>query len=178
MSRFGSRVATTALVAVLGLMIPVAAVADAPDGAGVAERAVSQDHWLFAGDGLIVLEGPPLAEGCVGQFGEYATTVASTPAGVTITTSTHIDDVWVYDDEGLDPLTWLFTRGCSAAPPGPLAHGQGRVSQTLVVDADGVVRADTSTLTAQVTTAEGERVHLNVVGAGMGAFPDRVNYGG
>jgi hypothetical protein len=165
------------LVAAMTLMIPAAGAAG-PDGSGVVGHRVSQDHWLFAGDGLIVLEGPPRAEGCAGQFGEYDVTVVDTPAGVTVMSSRHADQVWVYDDEGLDPLSWLFGRHCSASPPDPLASGEGVLTETLVIDADGVVRADSSTLTARVTTADGRRVHLNVVGASHGEFPDRINYGG
>ena len=45
------------------------------------------------------------------------------------------------------------------------------------VDADGNVHGN-QRFTGRVTTADGDRVHLSVVGAGFGEFPDKINYGG
>jgi hypothetical protein len=151
MSRFGSRAATTAVVAALALMIPMAAVADAPDTSGVVERTPSELHWLWAGDGLFVLEGPPIAQGCLGEgFEEYTEAVVTTPAGV-VTVSTD-------------------------SPPEPLAQGTGRVSANSRVDADGAEHIR-SRVTATVTTADGRSVHLDAHGE-AGVFPDVVHYGG
>ncbi len=76
-------------------------------------------------------------------FDEFTETDVNTPAGVVTGTSTHTDQVWVFDDEGFeDPLDWLLGRACPAviagqSAPEPLAHGEGRVSVNTRVDADG-----------------------------------------
>ena len=175
------------IVAIMGavaLFIPTVARADAPDQSGVVERTPYLSAWVFSGDGLIGLTGPPLEEGCFGEgFLEPAATVVNTPGGFTLTTVTHSDQVWVFDDEGFtNPLDWLFGLACPAVwagqpAPDPLAQGEGLISVNSRVDADGVEHGNT-VLTAMVTTADGLDVHLNVVGGGIGTTGDFINYGG
>lgn len=174
-----------ALLAAVLLLIPTAARADAPDQAGVVERTPFFSAWIFAGDGLIGLTGPSLEQGCLGQgFLEPLATVVTTPNGATLTTLTHSDQVWVFDDEGFsDPLEWLFGWACPAVwsgqpAPEPLAQGEGLISVNLRTDSDGV-EDGTVTVAAKVTTTDGEDVHLNVVGTNVdGSEEDFINYGG
>ena len=174
----------TSLVAGLVLVFPVSAIADAPDESGVVERAPELSAWIFwDGDGLIVLTGPPLTEGCVGEGFEFpiATTV-NAPSGNTATSFSHTDQVWVYDDEGAsDPLDWLFNHACGpvlAGEPGPelLADGEGRITVTYHTGTDGVLRGR-QRVTAKVTTVDGHDVHVNVHGS-LDELPDFINYGG
>lgn len=169
----------TILVAAAALMVPAAASATPPEQSGVVDRVVVSGilgHRVWAGDGLVVLEGPPLEDGCqLLGFGEYTETVVTTPAGVVTASSTHTDQVWVFDDEGFDDVFAWFGYACTELPA-PAAHGEGRVVLNTLVDADGVERTR-SRLTATVTTADGRRVHLTAHGED-GVFPDFVNYGG
>lgn len=192
LGRAWSRIAKTLLVAALVLSIPMAALADPPDRSGVVERAPELSAWVHWDGELIVLNGPPQdAATCLGLategfdyegFSKPSSTIVTTPSGSRLLSVTHTDHVWVYDDEDTDdPLEWLF-GGCAAmlagAPaPEPLAHGEGLVQVKSRIDADGVQHGPT-TITARVTTADGRNVHLNVVGAELGEFPDFINYGG
>jgi hypothetical protein len=139
--------------------------------------------WVISGDGLIVLTGPSLEQGCFGEgFLERIATVVSTPSGATLTTLTHSDQVWVFDDEGFtNPFDWLFGRACPAVwagqPPDPLAQGEGLVSVNSRLDADGVEHGNVR-VTAMVTTADGQDVHLNVHGTIGVIGGDFINYGG
>lgn len=175
------------IVATLGavlLLIPTAARADAPDQSGVVERTpYLSAAWIFSGDGLIVVTGPSLDQGCFGEgFLEPTARVVSTPSGLTLTNVTYSDHVWVFDDEGFaNPLDWLFGRACPAVwagqpAPDPLSQGEGLISVNSRVDADGVEHGNV-VLTAMVTTADGLDEHLNIVGGGIGER-DFVNYGG
>lgn len=176
MTRTWSRTASTmVLLAAMALMIPTAAVADPPDASGVVERAPELSGWVMWDGDLIVLTGPPPEEGCVGEGFQFPiATTANPPGGTSVTRYSHIDSVWVYDDEGTnDPFEWLFGGVCVALAAGepapePLAHGEGRVTL-----ANGNLR-----VTAQVTTADGHQGHLNAVGAELGEFPDFINYTG
>ena len=183
-SRGRSTVVTTCVAAALALTIPAAAIAGPPDQSGVVERAPVWSAPLFWDGELIVLVGPPLEQGCVDEGFHFPTaTTVATPGGDTITRYTDTDLVWVFDDEGVaDPIDWLIGRACAAVwagepAPEPLAHGEGRVIYNVRVDADGDVHGS-QRLTAQVTTADGGRTHLSAVGAGIGEFPDVINYGG
>lgn len=186
MSRTWSTAASRLLVlAAVVLMIPTAALATPPDQSGVVERAPELSAWVFwDGDGLIVLTGPPLEEGCFGEGFQFpiATTVQP-PSGATLTSYHHTDQVWVYDDEGTsDPIDWLFGRACAAVAAGdpapePLAHGEGRVSVNSRIDADGVEHGHLG-VTARVTSADGRRVHLRAFGELGGITTDFINYGG
>ena len=63
--------------ALLALLLPATAVATPPDDSGVVERTTTDEHWLWAGDGVFVLEGPPIEEGCFGEgFDELGRDVA------------------------------------------------------------------------------------------------------
>ena len=180
----GSRAALiVAMLVAVALLIPTAARADAPADSGVVERTPSLSAWVISGDGLIVLTGPPLVEGCFGEgFLTPIATVVNTPSGATLTKVTHSDQVWVFDDEGFtNPLDWLFGRACPAVwagqpAPDPLAQGEGLVSVNSHVDADGVEHGKV-VVTAKVTTADGRDVHLNSHG-GIGVIGDFINYGG
>jgi hypothetical protein len=179
-----SMVVTSCVAAALTLTIPAAATAGPPDQSGVVERMPAFSAPLFWDGELIVLVGPPLEQGCV-EWGFHfptATTVV-TPGGDTITRYTDIDTVWVFDDEDVaHPFDWLIGRACSAVwagkpVPEPLAHGEGRVIYNTRVDADGDLHGN-QRFTGQVTTADGRQAHLSAVGAGIGEFPDAINYGG
>lgn len=158
------------------LLVPSAAHADPPDQSGVVERAPEFSAFVFwDGDGLIVLTGPLLEEGCGGEGFQFPIATTVNPrGGATVTTFSHTDEVRVYDDGGTtDPLEWLFEQTCPAIVAGepgpePLASGEGRVN----------VANDNVRMTARVTTVDGRTVHLSVVGAGPGEFPDVINYGG
>ena len=180
----GSKVARiVAILMAVALLIPTAALADAPDHSGVVERTPYLSAWVASGDGLIVVTGPSLEQGCFGEgFLEPTATVVNTPGGFTLTTVTHSDHVWVFDDEGFaNPLDWLFGRACPAVwagqpAPDPLAHGEGLIRVNSRLDADGVEHGNT-VITAKVATADGRDVHLNTVG-GIGTIGDFINYGG
>jgi hypothetical protein len=167
----------------VALLIPTAARADAPDQSGVVEQTPYLSAWVISGDGLIVLTGPSLEQGCFGEgFLERIATVVSTPSGATLTTLTHSDQVWVFDGEGFaNPFDWLFGRACPAVwagqPPDPLAQGEGLVSVNSRLDADGVEHGNVR-VTAMVTTADGQDVHLNVHGTIGVIGGDFINYGG
>ena len=172
-----------AMVGALALLLPTASRADAPDESGVVERTPFLSAWVVSGDGLIVLTGPPLEQGCFGQgFLEPIATVVNTPTGAVLATVTHSDQVRVFDDEGFaNPLDWLFGRACAAVyagqpAPDPLAQGEGLVHVNSRVDADGVERGSVR-LRARVTPAGGEEVHLNTHGR-IGVVGDYINYGG
>jgi len=181
----GSRAALiVAMLVAVALLIPTAARADAPADSGVVERTPSLSAWVISGDGLIVLTGPPLVEGCFGEgFLTPIATVVNTPSGATLTKVTHSDQVWVFDDEGFtNPLDWLFGRACPAVwagqpAPDPLAQGEGLVRVNSRVDADGVEHGNVR-VTAMVTTADGEDVHLNTHGTVGVIGGDFINYGG
>lgn len=168
--------------ALLALLLPATAVATPPDDSGVVERTTTDEHWLWAGDGVFVLEGPPIEEGCFGEgFDDIPETVVHTPAGVTLISSTHRDDVWVFDDEGFDdPLEWLFGRACPALGTDdaaiPLATGEGLVSINGRFEPDGDARIR-GRLNAQVTTQDGRTVHVHAHGD-LDGLTDHVNYGG
>ena len=180
----GSRVARiVAILMAVAVLIPTAARADAPDESGVVERTPFLSAWVISGDGLIVLTGPPLVEGCFGEgFLTPIATVVNTTSGATLTKVTHSDQVWVFDDEGFtNPLDWLFGRACPAVwagqpAPDPLAQGEGLVRVNSRVDADGVEHGSV-VLTAKVTTADGRNVHLNSHGR-IGVIGSFINYGG
>lgn len=177
---------TARIVVIMGavaLFIPTVARANAPDQSGVVERTPYLSAWVASDDGLIVLTGPPLEEGCFGAgFLEPVATVVNTPSGATLTTVTHSDQVWVFDNEGfVNPFDWLFGRACPAvwageSAPDPLAQGEGLVRVSSRVDADGVEHGSNS-IVAMVTTADGRNVHLNVHGR-IGVIGDFINYGG
>ena len=173
-----------AIVGAVALFIPTAARADAPDQSGVVERTPYLSAWVISDDELIVLTGPPLEQGCFGQgFLEPAATVVNTPSGGTVTTLTHSDQVWVFDNEGfVNPFDWLFGSACAAVwagepAPDPLAQGEGLVRVSSRIDADGVERGRLG-VNATVTTADGKNVHLNVHGRIGLIGEDFINYGG
>lgn len=164
------------------LLIPAAARADAPDDSGVVTREPFFSAWVFSDDELIVLTGPPLAQGCFGQgFLSPIATVVTTPNGAVLTKVTHADLVHVFDNEGFaNPLDWLFGYACPAIQAGlpgpePLATGDGIVKVNSHVTADGDEIGNVG-VTAKVTTADGEEVHLNIVGGPIG--DDFINYRG
>lgn len=170
------------LLLAMALMIPTAALAGPPDESGAVEREPRLSAWLLSGDGVHVVTGPSLEEGCFGDgFQEPITTVVSPPAGLTLANVTHTDHVWVFDDEGIDDvLEWLFGRACPAVlagepAPVPLASGEGLVKVNSRVDDDGIEHGRVG-VTATLSTAAGERVHLNAHGEIGGA--DFVNFGG
>lgn len=184
MARRGAGFVATCAVAALAVGGSTAAIAEPPDSTGVVERAADWSAPLFWDGELVVLVGPPLEQGCLDQGWSHPTwSTVSARGGVTITHYTDVDRVWVFDDEGVaDPLDWLLGSACPAVwagetPPSPLAHGEGHVAVTMREDAEGVVHGNMRFM-GEVTTAGGERTHLNVVGAGFGQFPDRINYGG
>lgn len=188
MSRARSMTTTTMLLlATLALMIPTAALADPPAESGVVERAPRVSAWLIHGSGLFVVTGPPIAQGCLGfpdfpDLPEYPATIVTTPTGATLTTITHTQHVEVFDDQGFDNVfAWLGTV-CPAVlagepAPEPLAQGEGQVRVRSRVDADGVEHGRVI-VTARLTTADGEHVHLNTHGEIGMLFSDFVNYGG
>lgn len=176
-------VVATCAAAALALTIPAAGAAP-PDRSGVVERAPIWSPPLFWDGELIVLVGPPLEQGCLGEGFRFPTaTIVTTPGGDELTSYTDTDSVWVFDDEDVeDPLDWLIGRACAAvwsgAPaPEPLASGEGKVIYNVRARSDGDLEGNIR-FTARVTTADGDRTHLNVVGAGLGQFPDYINYGG
>jgi len=184
MGRRAAGFVTTCAVASLVVGTSTAAIAEPPRSSGVVVREAAMNAPLFWDGELVVLVGPPLEQGCLGQgFHHPTTTTVSARGGATITHYRDVDRVWVFDDEGVaDPLDWLFGYACPAvwageAPPSPLAHGEGTVVGNWREDADGVVHGNQRFM-GHVTTADGDRVHLNVVGAGFDQFPDRINYGG
>jgi len=180
-----SRVAgIVAILMAVALLIPTAARADAPDQSGVVERTPLLSAWVISNDELIVLTGPPLEQGCSGEgFLEPTATVVNTPGRFTLTNITHSDQVWVFDNEGFtNPFDWLFGAACPAvwageSAPEPLAQGEGLISVSGRVDADGVEHGSFS-VTAMVTTADGRNVHLNAHGKIGEIGGDFINYGG
>jgi hypothetical protein len=174
------------IVAILlgaAMLIPTAARADTPDQSGEVERIPMLSASVFADDGLIVLTGPPLEQGCFGQgFMQPLAKVVTFPDGATETTSTFKDHAWVFDDEGFDnPLDWLFGVACAAVmagepAPDSLAHGEAVIQVNGSTDADGVGDLSSS-LKAIVTTADGQDVRLNAFGI-FGENGDIISYGG
>lgn len=173
------------LVMALTLGLVPAAVADSPEQSGVVDRAPRVSAWLAQGDGLFVVTGPPIAEGCLSfpefDLPEYPATIVTTPTGDTLTTIIHTQHVEVFDDEGFDDvIAWLVQKclgvlGGQPAPE-PLATGEGHVKVRSRVDVEGVEHGSVS-VTARLTTADGESVHLNSHSR-IGAPNDFVNYGG
>jgi hypothetical protein len=169
-------VAKVMLAALILVMVPATSQADPPGQSGVVERAPQLSAWvLWDGDGLLVLTGPALEDGCVGEGFQFPVATTVSPPGTdTTTTYSHADIVTVYDAEGItDPLDWLFNEACAAIVAGepgpePLASGEGRV-----IYADGA-----TTVAATVTTVDGRTVPLTVVRAEEGQFPDTIRYGG
>lgn len=177
------------VLAALALMIPTAARADPPEQTGVVERAPYLSAWVFSGDGVIVVTGPALDVGCpagLPEFGEGfpepIATFVHTPRGDTLVRVAHTSEVRVFDNAGIDhPLDWLFGYACpqvlsGMTGPEPLASGEGRVRVNSRVDADGEEHGTVGVI-AQVTTADGRRVHLSAHG-GIDSSTDVVNYGG
>jgi hypothetical protein len=181
-----TRSTAAALIASLGLMVPTAAFADAPEQSGVVERAPQVSAWLIQGDGLVVVTGPPIAEGCLSfpdfpPLPEYTATIVDTPTGATVTTIVHTQYMEVYSDQGAtDVFEWYFGLMCPSVLAGdpipPLATGEGHVKVRSRTDADGVQHG-TVAVTATLTTPDDEPVHLNTHGR-FGESVDFVNFGG
>lgn len=109
-----------------------------------------QNHWLWADDGVFVVEGPPIEEGC---FGEGFDSVYD----------------WLFGQTCPAVIA-------GESVPEPLAHGDGRVTLNTRVDADGVAHTR-GRVVATLTTADGRYVHLNTHGE-EGALQDLVSHGG
>lgn len=159
----------TALTAALLAATAPVALAGAPDQSGVVNRGTSFGGWVYQGDGYIVLSGPPLVQGCVGEgFSEPPALFISPRNGSSQEKYSYPSEpLLVFDDPGINVFAWLGPA-CEAAtdgdpgtvPPAPIATGVGRLDVSIRVDArdrthfrNGVV--------GKVTTTDGRRVHLS-----------------
>lgn len=173
------------MVAAIALVVSTTAGASAPLESGVVDRKDVLNARISFGDGLVVLTGPSFAEGCFGLFEDDPALIVNPPNGQQLINLSYIDGVSVFDDLGFtDPfewLQWMFGQYCPevfAGGPGPepLASGEGRITTSIRVDADGVMHGHGG-VTANLTTPDGSQVHLNAQGR-IGVFPDFINFSG
>ena len=145
------------------------ALAGAPDESGVVNRGTSFGGWVYQGDGYIVLSGPPLAQGCVGEgFSEPpALFIAPRNGSSQEKYSYPHEPLLVFDDPGINVFEWLGPA-CEAAtdgdpstvPPAPIATGVGRLNVSIRVDAKGRTHFRNGVV-GKVETTGGRRVHLS-----------------
>lgn len=194
-----SRTAVVLATAFSLLAISAVGLAKPPDESGVVERATTLSGLVYSGDGVHVLTGPPLEDGCPVMTEEQAFEVFPTPTGQFInrpngTSAMHFrstEGIHVFDDLGIaDVFEWLgmacgalLDGDPSTVAPIPLATGTGTVTYTERIDADGVQQVHNKVV-GKVITQDGKRVHLSTFAkffvdeSGLTLTALRVNYGG
>lgn len=187
-----SQVGVVIVAVVCTFAASVVVLAKPPPESGVVSRAPTDSGFVYSGDGVHVLTGPPLAQGCLDQgFGEPIAQHLARPNSTSALHFRSTEAIHVFDDEGIPNVFEWLGMACAALldgnpdtlVPQPLATGTGTVTYVSRVDADGVEHVHNKVV-GKVTTAEGARVHLstfaafNVDESGLTLTALRVNYGG
>jgi hypothetical protein len=159
-----------------------------PDESGNVERFAVEAGLVYDNGEYAVVTGPPFSEGCFGE-GFPTTTAQSVSRG-----NDSFSETWRIKNINVMVFEWegnvfdLIGQSCEAIvngdplPAEPIAMGEGRHSFKVSGDQNGVHIQNT--LTANVTTTDGQRAHVNAFASfddgpgGTENLVKRINYSG
>jgi hypothetical protein len=161
-----------------------------PDESGNVERFEVEAGQVYDDGEYAVVTGPPFSEGCVGQGFSLTTAQGVSRGNGTFSQTWRIKNINVMVFEWEGDVFDLIGQNCEAIfdgdpetmPVEPIAVGEGRHSFKVSGDQNGVhIR---NTLTARVTTTDGQRAHVNTFASfddgpgGLVNLVQRINYTG
>lgn len=159
-----------------------------PDESGNVERFEVNVGLVYDNGEYAVVTGPPFSEGCLGEGFPATTTQVVHRGNGSFSETWRIKNINVMVFEWEGGVFDLIGASCEALAMGlplpyePIATGKGSHSFKVSGDENGVhIR---NTLTAKLTTTDGQRAHVNTFASfddgpgGLENLVERVNYTG